>query len=75
MADKTRYLTVNYFFNPAAEGLKSTNDLHWNIKTWEASDWHPDKVKNDREKREFIKKLTAWGERWHRRIRQSFGGE
>ena len=73
LADKSDYLTVNYFFNPEVEGLKSTNDRYWNIKTWETSDWHPDKVKNDNSKSDYIKKLKAWGERWHLKLRQSFG--
>ena len=75
LANKMYYLTANYFFNAEVEGLKSTDDLHWSINTWETSDWHPDKVRNDGKKREFIVKLIAWGNRWHGRIRESFGAE
>lgn len=72
LANETDYLTVNYFFDPATAGLTPMGDAHWSIRTWESSEWHPDRVKNEEEKSAYIKRLISWGETWHQKVKTSF---
>ena len=71
-ADKVDYTTANYFFNPETDGLLTTKDIYWSVRTWEASDWHPEKVKDDPAKRRYINRLIEWGKKWHPRVKTAF---
>lgn len=72
LANETDYLTVNYFFDPATAGLTPMGDAHWSIRTWESSEWHPDRIKGDEKKLAYIKRLISWGETWHPKVKASF---
>lgn len=73
LADQADYLTVNYFFNTETTGLEPAQDVNWKVHTWKTSDWHPDQVKDDPKKRQYIQNLISWGDRWHKKIKASFG--
>lgn len=75
LANETDYLTVNYFFDPATAGFTPMGDAHWSVSTWESSEWHPDRVKNEEKKLAYIKRLISWGETWHRKVKTSFNKE
>ncbi|MBC8339453.1 MAG: hypothetical protein ISR51_09655 [Rhodospirillales bacterium] len=73
LANESDYLTVSYFFNPEKSGLSTGSDIHWNVHTWVTSVWHPDKVKGDIKKTNFIKALISWGKQWHKKVKASVG--
>ena len=70
---KFGYLGQPHFFNTETTGLEPAQDVNWKVHTWKTSDWHPDQVKDDPEKREYIQRLISWGDRWHKKIKASFG--
>lgn len=72
-ANESDYLTVSYFFNPEKAGFSPGSDVYWKIHTWETSAWHPDKVKGDIKKINYIKVLISWGKQWHENVKASVG--
>ena len=73
LANKSDYLTANYFFNPETAGFSEGNDLFWRIHTWTTSVWHPDKVRGNKKKIKYIKGLISWGTQWHEKVKASVG--
>lgn len=73
LANESDYLTVNYFFNPKKSGFSQGNDVYWKTYTWETSVWHPDKVRGNAKKINYIKALISWGKQWHKKVKASVG--
>lgn len=75
LADKRDFMTVNYFFNPEYAGQTTTKDVYWSIRSWMTSDWHPDSVKKNARKQQFIRELIAWGRGWHDKVKAAFAAK
>ena len=73
MANKRDYLTVNYFFDPNIEGQNAPKDIYWNIHSWVTSEWHPNNVRTDANKQQYIDSLIAWGRGWHGKVKSVVG--
>ncbi|MDA1090545.1 MAG: hypothetical protein O3A85_09565 [Proteobacteria bacterium] len=72
-ANERDYLTATYFFNPEKSGFSGNNDVYWEIGTWKTSVWHPDNVKGDDKKINYISALISWGTQWHEKLKASVG--
>ena len=73
LANKSDYLTANYFFNPENAGFSRESDVFCRIHTWPTSVWHPDKVRGNDKKANYIKELISWGTQWHGKVKASVG--
>ena len=71
-ADDTRFLTVNYFFNPATSGFETRKNTEWRPADWRNSEWHPDRVRGVPGKEAYIDKIIAWGAGFREAVRGAF---
>ena len=68
-ANKTRLLSVNYAFNPEAEGFDAPK-----VASWKDGDWSKSGFQSDPKKVEFIDKLKDWSAEWDTKVNEAFGG-
>jgi hypothetical protein len=57
-AGQTLALTAFYFVNPEIKGIYTSKT------TWEASQWHPNRIKENPDKDAFIKERIRWSDSW-----------
>ncbi|MBL6929439.1 MAG: hypothetical protein ISR44_09740 [Rhodospirillales bacterium] len=67
VANKSDFLTVNYFFNPEDDGFPVATDDNWAVTTWSTSKWHPDQMDGET-KKQYIEGLISWGRSMHERV-------
>jgi len=65
---KERFLVVNYYYNPEAEGIIPVPKSNWTT-----SDWHKMRISKDPQKVAFIEKLKIDHTEMHEKIRQGLG--
>ncbi|NQV83403.1 MAG: hypothetical protein HQ494_06235 [Rhodospirillales bacterium] len=73
LANMNDYVTASYYFSPNKNGLLEGNDVHWTTHTWSTSVWHPDKVRGNKIKTNYINGLISWGKQWHEKVKASVG--
>lgn len=68
VADKTDYVTLNYYFSPHQQGFDFGADDQWQPVTWSDSTWHPENVEQAPRKKQYINSIVQWGDQWHSKI-------
>ena len=70
LADNDGFLTLQYFFNPEAEGFAPPRRA-----AWSTSDWHRDRIGNDPKKVAYIDQVKDWGRAWLPKVKVGFDGK
>ncbi len=66
-ANSFKFLEVTYFFNPELEGFPPPK-----IANWGSSDWHPERITNDKAKVAYIDRIKEWGKTWDSKVSEHF---
>ena len=65
---KSKFLEVNYYYNPEVEGFEPPTEANWST-----SDWHPLQIIKYPKKVEYIERLKKEGVIMHEKVREGFG--
>lgn len=64
---KSRYLRVEYYYNPETEGFDTKGEENWGT-----SNWHVARIASDPKKVAYVEKIKKQGEVFHDKIRKWF---
>lgn len=70
VANKRKFETVMYYFNPEIEGISPPK-----YAEWRNSDWHKDRVNAFPDKLAYLTKTKQWAEQWHALMEKGFSLE
>lgn len=68
-ADRGRYMELNYAFNPELTGFPPAKRIDWDV-----SDWHPDNIITDQNRKAYIQSLIDWATEVYPTVKAGFKG-